>query len=279
MRANIWKIRWLQIRGLLALAASLNDLKGLLMGFDLLDPYALAPFSAYPDMAEASFVPEVYPTLMHFIESEKYRGVDDSYRRFINRIESIEDFKLETMCAPPELRRQDWEQVRSSLIRAAVWMQLTTHKSSALGEQYLRTDDLTGVDLIDDEIRSVRTALFREEPMRRVLFCGAPEVSDEQAVNRVIDDIFTNRQPDEIIVFAEPGVARIAANYAAARYIPIQVHTPGPAMAEAIRATSHLFLLTADGQATEASHMAVAAAKESGKVVHEFDLAPACAED
>lgn len=58
------------------------------------DPYEHRPFQGY--MCSEGRQVETYLSLMHFIEAEKFRGLDEGYRRYILSIEDRDDFILET---------------------------------------------------------------------------------------------------------------------------------------------------------------------------------------
>jgi hypothetical protein len=244
------------------------------------DPYDALPFLSYGEDSGSDFELDRCLSLMHFVEAEKFIGVDDQYRRFIMRIEDKEDFLLETAGVSQARRRQDWTHVRERLIRAGAWMQLVQNKDSML---HLLMDDQLVCDLapINEAFDSIRQRLLRceDDPLRQVLVAGNTTFDDRDAVFGMLDSMFANRQPDELLIGTEPGVARFVASYARAHYIPLRVVGRGgetDSIEEAMRFASHVFVATHTGEGSSFADSCYAAAIESGKIAHTVQLESLC---
>lgn len=239
------------------------------------DPYEVLPFNAY--RAPASPLGERCYSLMHFVESEKFRGVDESYRRFLLEQEDPDDFLLETGAIDQGNVREDWAEVRLSLIRAGMWMQLVQHQES-LRESLLQPKCSTGIPLIDSAAASIYQRLVEaNEPgheLRRVVLAGDHHLSS-QAVFLTFDHLFQNRLPDEIFVSDEGGLAQLAQSYAQARYIPIRIfalNDDEQSCAELmLEKGSHVFTVSENELSnSKLANCLLSFAREQGKKAHRF---------
>jgi len=233
-----------------------------------LDPYAELPFAGY--LCDITKHPETYWSLMHFLEAEKYRGVDDQYRRYLLSIRDTDDFRLETVAIPVSEEAQViWRQVREKAIHTGLLMQFAQNK-----------DHLAGVLLSEnfecraDAIRVARDRIIErissDSPWLRVMFIGAQgERFNSQSLASVFDHIFSQRLPDEILAVIEPGVGYAAAKYAQEHLIPFRACDCTPVNVEnAIDRASHVFQIGCDSEVPVHVLSAVKRAKEQGKTVH-----------
>lgn len=191
------------------------------------DPYEFVTFTGYPSAQHS--LGEPYFSLMHFIESEKFRGVDEDYRSYLRTLEDPIDFRLETVGVAQCRHRADWDGVKINLIHAGLWMQLV-QRQEELRERVLIPECSTGIRLIDEAARSIYKRLIEankpEEALRRVILAGDPGLTPA-VIRGMLDGIFQSRLPDEIYLRAGDDVARVASDYATSRYIPIRMFEAG----------------------------------------------------
>ncbi|SBW84274.1 hypothetical protein PVE_R2G0245 [Pseudomonas veronii 1YdBTEX2] len=237
------------------------------------DPYAFLPFVAYRsfDRPESEFC----YSLMHFVESEKFRGVDESYRQFLLKQDDRDDFLLETGAIDQGGVRQDWPQVRFALIRAGMWMQLVQHQDH-LRESLLQAGCETGVPLIDQVAADIYERLMKaHEPgneLRRVVLAGDLGVVDAE-IFKTFDHLFQNRMPDEIYVSDEPGVAEMVHKYALTKYIPLRVFTSAEedCAGQMLTKGTHVFTISVEAESDSSlTNRLLQLAAEQGKVFHRF---------
>lgn len=214
---------------------------------------------------------------MHFIEAEKFLGVDDRYRRFLLQLDDREDLLLETAGVSQAMRRADWSAVRDRLIRAGVWMQLVQNQDALLGR--LMAGELTcDLQPINTALQTIRTRIATRptDPLRQVLIAGPTAHTDKDRIYRLLNSMFSNREPDELLLIAEPGACEHVASYARDRYIPMRVFArdaAGKLDIEGIVAiSSHTYVLNLDGSASEAAEACYSAADSAGKTAHRVDL-------
>jgi len=239
------------------------------------DPYAILPFVAY--RSEACPEGDLCHSLMHFIESEKFRGVDDCYRRFLLQQDDPDDFLLETAAIQQGDVRADWAEQRAGLIRAGMWMQLVQHQD-ALRDSLLKPNCSTGVQLIDkaadDIYRRLISASESGNELRRVVLAGDRTLSSS-AVFRTFDHLFQSRMPDEIYISDEIGLAELANQYALSKYIPVRVFS-GSDDAEACAVSmlekgTHVFTISRSVESESGlANRLLALAPKQGKVAHRF---------
>lgn len=239
------------------------------------DPYAGLPFVGY--RRPGSQHPETYVSLMHFVESEKFRGVDESYRQYLLTISDPEDFLFETAGVTQGIRREDWDSIKVAMIRAGMWMQLIQNQAECAGS-LLKPGCTTPIELITHVaeltyIRLVKANHEEGEQLRRVVLAGDCSLCDE-AVSTLFDQIFVNRMPDEIYVAAESGLSVLAEEFCIRHYIPIRVFefggsTPEQAAAEALIKATHVFSIGQTDQSDSAfAQCVMEMASASGKPAH-----------
>lgn len=234
-----------------------------------LDPYANLPFAGY--LCEITKQPEIYWSLMHFLEAEKYRGIDDQYRRYLLTMRETEDFRLETAGVPVAgAALEQWREVRERAIHAGLFMQFAQNKDALA--QILLSDNF---ECRSEAIRAARDRIAERlaspDPLRRVLFIGAQSEDDGDALTPVFNHIFSQRQPDEICALIEPGVGFAAAQYAQNNFIPFRATACVTAdIAEAIARASHVFQIGSDEDVSEHVLNAFVQAQDLGKTTHKF---------
>ncbi|MBM5458919.1 hypothetical protein H8F21_15235 [Pseudomonas sp. P66] len=239
------------------------------------DPYAILPFAAYrsPDCPEG----DLCYSLMHFIESEKFRGVDDCYRRFLLQQEAPEDFLLETGAIDQDNVRADWVEQRFGLIRAGMWMQLVQNQD-ALRNSLLQPGCSTGVPLIDKVAADIFSRLVAanesDNALRRVVLAGDLGISSAN-VFRTFDHLFQSRLPDEIYISDEVGLADLVNQYALTRYIPVRVFPCGgdadACAHQMLEKGTHVFTISRGEESDSGlANRLLALAAEQKKVSHRF---------
>lgn len=240
-----------------------------------LDPYEFRSFKGYLNDAGAQV--ETYLSLMHFIEAEKFRGIDEGYRRYILSIDDLEDFRLETAGVTQGFRRPDWEDIKVSMVRAGLWMQLVQNKD-ALVPLIMHPRCSSPVGLVEMAIKDIARRLQSEDPLRKVLLVGASgsDACSTAELKDVLDHIFDVRLPDEIIVSAEQGLASQAAEYAASRYIPLRIIPLASNAADfaqsACGVATHVFSLVTRGKPSTFAQASYDLACETGLIAHQVEL-------
>lgn len=245
------------------------------------DAYEAIPFHSYRAFNAGCVTLEHCRSLMHFIEAEKFVGVDEQYRRFVLSIEDRDDFLLETAGVSQGCLRKDWVQKRDRLIYAGVWMQVVQNKERLLAP--LLAGELTS-DLkpINDALAAVRNRILDsgDDPLRQVLVSGCTEYQNESTVFSMLDAVFANRKPDELLIRCEAGVSEHVARYAHANYIPLRViglNTDVDELEEVSKYASHVFIATPNDTASGFASRCYEVAVQAGKVAHMLKLDAVCA--
>ncbi len=245
------------------------------MNTPMYDPYATLPFHGY--RTAGSPQPETYLSLMHFIESEKYRGVDDTYRRYLLTLTDRDDFLFETAGVAQGGRRTDWEAIKFPMIRAGMWMQLVQHQEE-LASSLLQPGCRTSIQLVTQVAEQTYNRLHKAsheegEQLRRVVLTGDRSACDE-SIFGLFDQIFANRLPDEIFLAGEEGVSRLAERYCIERYIPARLFSFSGTQVEQVAANAlakgtHVFSITATDQSDSAfAESVLELAAATGKPSH-----------
>lgn len=235
------------------------------------DPYAERPFVGYRCPITGN--PESYWSMMHFVEAEKLRGVDNDYRAYILGLRDRDDFILETAGVAAQFEPSAcWVENRLRALYAGLYMQLVQSKDSLM--PFIMDERC---EYPSPAIKQARDAIVERlaspEPWRRVLFLGQGEVSDQ--VTGVLAHIFSNRNPDELFILNESGVAGTVEQYAHDNYIPIRI-LEGDAASfspkDFLGRLSHVFCLGSLDAASESARRTYDAASEEGLNIHQVDL-------
>jgi hypothetical protein len=234
------------------------------------DPYAEMPFLGYKS---PSGEPEKYLSIMHFVEAEKLRDVDNEYRSYILGLRDRDDFILETAGIASQWEPSPrWAENRLQGIYAAIFMQLVQNKDTIM--PILMNEDLQYPSVTIKQARdSLVSRVTSAEPWRRVLFLGQREDSD--LIPGILDHIFTNRNPDEIFVLDEPSISTAVDRYSHDNYIPIRIIGTGQSenvSADWMDKLSHIFLMGSLDSASAASKYAFEMASSKGTKIHQVEL-------
>ncbi|MBM3105671.1 hypothetical protein IIE18_11020 [Pseudomonas sp. V1] len=241
----------------------------------VLDPYEFRPFQGYP--CGKGLQVETYLSLMHFIEAEKFRGIDEGYRKYLLSINDRDDFILETAGITQGVRRDDWDEIKGPMARAGLWMQLVQHKD-ALAPIITHPECNSDIRLVETAIQEICSRLYSGDPLRKVLIVGdeSAEACSPNSFRGVLDHIFGARRPDEVIVSSGPGIAALSAEYAAQNYIPLRTIPCVDSEAEfakaATGAATHVFFLVTEGGASSFAQAAFDLACETGLVAHQVEV-------
>lgn len=240
------------------------------MNGPIYDPYDEIPFTGY--LSDHDGKPETYWSLMHFLEAEKVKGVDEQYRRYLLDLRDRTHFVMETACIGQAIRRTDWPEVRGAAMFAGLMMQLSQNKQR-LHDIILADDFQCPAEAITAVRNRLLDRLQDPEPLRRVLFVGTSK-EQSSTIDALFDHIFTKRKPDEIISFVEPGVATAAAKYAHKHYIPIRTFSLGDDLSavaqDAVSRCSHVFQIGADDTASPITRIAFDNACQTQKTTHKL---------
>ncbi len=239
------------------------------------DPYQHLPFRAYRSAEWPAG--EVCSTLMHFIAAEKFRGADESYRRFLLSLSDPDDLRLETEAIGQGIGRDDWNNVQFHVVRAGVWMQLVQHQER-LREALFQPGFSSGDALLDEAISAIYSRLVAAsnpgDELRRVILAGDTSLSTDEMF-RIFDQLFQNRLPDEIYVSVEDGVAAAAQRYAISRYIPVNtfgsVDDVQAAAAAMLEKGTHVFTIsTQEVSDSPLANALLSGASAQAKPCHRF---------
>ncbi|WGK63396.1 hypothetical protein QAO71_17800 (plasmid) [Halopseudomonas sp. SMJS2] len=236
----------------------------------IFDPYAEIPFVGYRCPVKGN--PESYWSMMHFVEAEKLRGVDDEYRAYILGLRDRDDFILETAGVAAQFEPSAyWVENRLLALYAGLYMQLVQNKDKLMpiigDEEYEYPSPA-----LKQTRDSIVERLASPEPWRRVLFLGQGE--DSVQVSGIMDHIFSNRNPDEIFILNEPGTSDAVERYAHDNYIPIRILGIDASYSskEFLGKISHVFCLGSLDAASESARSAYDSVSAEGMKIHQVDL-------
>lgn len=238
------------------------------------DPYGVIPFRGYRSASQP--LGDHCVSLMHFIESEKYRGVDDSYRQYLLTLTDHEDFTLETIGVGQAVKRDDWDEVKGAMFRAGFWMQLF-QRVDEMRPYLLQPNCQTGIPLLDAAARDVYQRLTESmipgNELRRVLIAGDVEANPPGLFEQ-LNQLFSVRLPDEVVVTPESGVADLVHHYCLSRYLPVRCvglgeSNLGISVDQALNKATHVFVFSQGEVSTsQFAEDALAAATAAGKITH-----------
>jgi predicted NAD-dependent protein-ADP-ribosyltransferase YbiA (DUF1768 family) len=193
---------------------------------------------------------EIYPSLEHFYQSEKFRGVDESYRRLIMSLPTAREARK---AGNRHEGREDWNEVRERIMACGIWFKMREYRlwrrhllaranAGELVGAYSFKDkfwvERTGDDTLSRYDRLLLSVLGRMRgKSMRVLITGSREFSNAFLFNTKLDSLLSRVVPDEVVVSCARGADSLAEQWAMSRYLPVkhfpQVGRPGrPEMTE-----------------------------------------------
>lgn len=197
--------------------------------FDPYSPDAVLPFESYRRLGSSPMLRDVPATLVHFYESEKFRGVDETLR--------LEVLDCSSVSAARKLAkrnrahwRENWSSVRGRAFRAGLAMQIAQSKTARLAAKALLRDldavsssrlygGLPGLfvakqtSVLFEEIRSPRSLR-----MGFVVFSGHCPVD---LVDRL--DAVAGAAPFSGTVYAGPEAEPLAEQWLQQRAVPVKL--------------------------------------------------------
>ena len=238
------------------------------------DPYRVIPFRGYKSASQP--LGDHCVSLMHFIESEKYRGIDDSYRQYLLTLTDHEDFTLETIGVGQAVKRHDWEEVKGAMFRAGFWMQLF-QRVDEMRPYLLQPNCQTGIPLLDGAAWDVYQRLTESttpgNELRRVVIAGDVEANPTGLLEQ-LNQLFSVRLPDEVVVTTESGVADLVHDYCLSKYLPVRCISVGDsrldlAVDQALNKATHVFVFSQNEASTSKfAEDLLDAATAAGKISH-----------
>lgn len=199
------------------------------------------PFHGYRQIrATGGFergTPESYSTIEHFYQSEKFRGVDESFRKFIMSLPTAREARK---AARKRIDvRPDWEQIRNRVMATGIWFKLLEHDrySQALlanpqlaEDAYAFRDHYWGDLRKDVSIGFYRRILLdyrerRRNGIMRVVITGSSSFTNQELFNDALRVLFKRRIPDEILINCDRGTDAMAERWAISHCIPVR-HFP-----------------------------------------------------
>lgn len=192
-----------------------------------LNHYDAIPFFGFRSSVSkmmGSFVErDRYFSLMHFIETEKFRGVDEQYRRYLVSLTDTQELVMETAGVSGGMRRPDWESIRDRLIRCALWFQLTQNKDLLLPRYLNPAGIYCDEPLIQNQIDFIRAHISSGKPLKRVLICCL-ETATPSAVHSIVAKLFEENLPDELVLLEGQSSCNFSQELALSNYIPTRLH-------------------------------------------------------
>lgn len=211
--------------------------------FGFLSPYHTEPFTGYRAIKNNKFElarkPELYPTIEHFYQSEKFRGVEDDLRREIIDLPSAGEARKFVLAHRDNIR-PDWDAVKIHVLVCAILFKFTQNKY--LCELLVSTGDENfaygshidaelgigrngkGANLYGAALALARTKLASSEQMK-VIVTGSHEFGGYPYLDTKLRSLFQRKMPDEIVSSGKPGIESLAELWAMQNHIPVMHFT------------------------------------------------------
>lgn len=157
-----------------------------------------------------------YPTLAHFIESEKFRPFGAAYRNALLSIDSIDDLLFETNAISKAFVRADWSEIHHRVVLCGL---MSVYSQS----QELQTALIRGVlaissepynDIMVEVFESIQSSLASV-----VMVIGGNDLLPED-FDSLTNEYFEAGLPHWFAAYRMPGFNNIK-RYARSQYVPI----------------------------------------------------------
>ncbi|WP_162893432.1 hypothetical protein [Pseudomonas savastanoi] len=235
------------------------------------DPYEVMPFHGYIEQETGRQAR--YPSLAHFIHSERFRGVDEHYRTYLLRLEDAELFRLEVDgIGQVGGDSQDWSRRKGRLLYAGIFMQAVAHRDrySQLLSHGARLSVASG-SYSDDLARAMGDFISDvSTPQEKLKVAFAGSCVDQGYADGCLKIIFANRLPQCLFAIEHDACAQVISDYAretATAFILLDSSLTEDALAENIgRRSTHIFrFVGGDDDCLSARILAIA--EQSGATV------------
>lgn len=181
---------------------------------------------------------EIYSSIEHFFQSEKFRGVDEEFRQHIISLPTAREARKAALKREADIR-PGWEKIQNKVMAAAIWFKFSEHERFAqalladphLAEGAYRFKDHYWGDLRDGvSIGFYRRILlaYREKlrsGVMRVLVTGSSDFSNPFLFQTKMKTLLKQTTPDEFIINCGRGADVLAERWAIAHAIPVR-HCP-----------------------------------------------------
>lgn len=181
---------------------------------------------------------EQYSSIEHFVQSEKFRGVNEQLRQHIMLLPTAREARKAALKAPDMVRR-DWEQIRNDVMAAGIWFKFMEHQRYAqalLASPDLAANSYRFKDHYWSEARDgISSGFYRrlllqfrerlQAGIMRVVVTGSPEFTNYQLLDAKLRSLFRQRKADELIIKCDRGTDGCAERWAIANHVPVK-HLP-----------------------------------------------------
>lgn len=181
---------------------------------------------------------EIYSSIEHFFQSEKFRGVDEDFRQHIISLPTAREARKVALKRDADVRH-GWEKIQNKVMATAIWFKFAEHDRYAqallanpeLANGAYRFNDHYWGDMRDGVSVGFyrRILLAHREKLRagvmRVLVTGSAEFSNAFLFQTKLKSIFKLAAPDEFIINCGRGTDALAERWAIAHAIPVR-HFP-----------------------------------------------------
>lgn len=240
------------------------------------DPYDALPFFGYIDASTGR--QERCHSLAHFYHSERLRGVDEQYRRYLMQLEDPELFILEVEDVGIAYGDRDgWDSLQANALYAGVYMQAIANRG-AYAKLINATSQLGIADcpfsgLLAEAMGRFITDLSERANRLRVCFIG--QCSDSEFATNCMQVIFAQNQPQCLFAVEDDGCADLISRYGqrvGSAFTQIESGMSEEAIADNIqRRCSHVFKFSSPNE-TEQTRKIARLLEDAGVVVR--PLAP-----
>lgn len=200
---------------------------------------ALYPFPGYRPIEVGSTHfgprPELFPTLEHFYQSERFRGSDGAVRARVLNAPSAHEARKIAM-AHQRVERSDWLAVHERIMLCGLWMMLREHPR--LAKELSRSDlskaapfpyrdmywgnDRPGAS--KDRFRALLGQIRHrlEGNTTRVLVCGSRTFANPFLLSSKLDALLTKSPPDVVLIGGDTGTDEMVEHWAISRQLPVR---------------------------------------------------------
>jgi hypothetical protein len=182
---------------------------------NLYDPFEQMPFVGYID--ESTGRQETYLSLAHFYHTERLRGTDEHYRRYLMRLEDPELFQLEVegLGVSGSQSRVGWDDLHLKVIYAGIYMQAVSNRN-AFTELVQNANRLEIVDSdLAHDIAAVMSQFISDlsgEPKLKVGFLGG--TSSTEFASNCLGVIFAKNSPQCLFALEDDICTGLISRYA-----------------------------------------------------------------
>lgn len=178
--------------------------------------------------------PELYASIEHWYQSEKFRGVDEGFRLHLMSLPSPREVRKAALKRDAEIS-EDWIRRQNRIMAAGIWMKAAEHpdfkklivEATSFETAYTFNDHYWGsarpgvsVGFYAKLLSWIQRRMIKGPKTLGVV--GSKAFANPQLLHSKLDVLFDRGEPNEVVCGLGTGIDEFTESWALNRYIPVR---------------------------------------------------------